>query len=438
MRRALCIARREYLASVKTKGFIVGLFLAPLLMSGGLIAVVALRGQVDVTDKRIVVLDRSGLLAAVLRQAAEQRNATEVRDAPSGKKLRPAYQIEAIPASEAGTPRQRLELSEQVRRGALHAFVEIGPAVLHPGTNQELARVHYYAKGAALDEVRRWLERPLNDELRRLRLVELAVDTSRTEELFRWTAVEGMGLVSVDPETGQPVAARKSSEIEAIAAPMAGIVLMWMILMMGASPLLGAVMEEKNQRIAEVLLGCATPFELMLGKLLGSLGVALTGSAFYLGGGMLTLVQMGAVGFFPFHLLPWFLVYVVLAILMLGGNSVALGAACSDTRDAQSFALPSMLPLLIPMFLIGPVMKEPHSGFATVASFVPPFTPILMLLRQSLPAGVPAWQPWVGLLGMLTFAGLTVFAAARVFRVGLLMQGKAPRFRELVRWAIRG
>ena len=71
-------------------------------------------------------------------------------------------------------------------------------------------------------------------------------------------------------------------------------------------------------------------------------------------------------------------------------------------------------------------------------SLIPPFTPMLMLLRQAMPGGVPAWQPWVGLAGVLVFALATVWAASRIFRVGILMQGKPPKLAELARWAIRG
>jgi len=438
MRKTLLIAKREYLASVKTKGFIIGLLLAPVLMCGGLIAVVVFRGQVDVRDKRIVLVDRSGLLAPALAQAAEKRNADEVHDSKTGKKVKPAYLIESADPQAGDLPAQLLALSERVRNGELHAFIEIGPEVLHPGTNREPARVRYHAKGAALDDIRRWVERPLNDELRRQRLAAAGIEEAQVQGLFNWVAVEGMGLVTADPNTGEPVEARKSSEVEVIAVPMISVVLMWIMIMMGASPLLGAVMEEKVQRIAEVLLGGAAPFEIMLGKLLGSLGVALTGSVVYLMGTILVLLQLGAIGFFPFHLLPWFLAYVVLAILLVGGNALALGAACNDARDAQNLTMPSILPLLIPMFLLGPVLQEPHSTFATAASLFPPFTPILMMLRQSLPAGVPAWQPWIGLLSVIVFTGVLVYAASRVFRVGLLMQGKPPRLKEILRWAIRG
>jgi ABC-2 type transport system permease protein len=438
MRRALCIAQREYLASVKTKGFLIGLLIAPLLMFGSGIAMVFLRHEVDVSDKRVAVLDRSGRLADALAQTAASRNAAEVVDAQTGKKVKPAYLLDPVTPVADQLPAQRLALSERIRRGELHAFVEIGPEIVQPGTNPANARITYHAKAAALDDLRRWLESPINNELRRLRLAEAGIEEARVTNLFRWHGVEAMGLVAAHGDTGEVEQARRSSEIEAVAVPLVSVVLTFMMVMMGASPLLGTVMEEKGLRVTEVLLGCATPFEMMLGKLLGSVGVALTGAAFYLGATAFVLLQLGAFGFFPLGLVPWFLLYVALAILMVGALSAALGSTCNDAKDAQNLALPALLPVILPMFILGPVLKEPHSTFAVWTSFVPPFTPMLMLLRQSSPGGVPFWQPLVGLAGMLLFAWVAVFAAARVFRIGLLMQGKAPGLGTILRWAIRG
>ena len=140
----------------------------------------------------------------------------------------------------------------------------------------------------------------------------------------------------------------------------------------------------------------------------------------------------------PYHIFPWFFAYLLGAIFLFGALFAAVGSVCNDPKDAQMLQLPAMLPLIIPMFLLGPLLKEPHSPMAVVLSLVPPFTPMLMLLRLSTPSGVPSWQPWVGLVGVIAFGALSVWAGGRIFRVGILMQGKPPRLADLIRWAFRG
>jgi ABC-2 type transport system permease protein len=84
-------------------------------------------------------------------------------------------------------------------------------------------------------------------------------------------------------------------------------------------------------------------------------------------------------------------------------------------------------------------MQQPNGAISTALSLFPPFTPMLMLLRQAMPGGgVPVWQPWVGLIAVLAFTLVMVIAAARIFRIAILMQGKTPKVSEMVRWAVRG
>ena len=214
--------------------------------------------------------------------------------------------------------------------------------------------------------------------------------------------------------------------------------ILMMLVMMGSMPLLQSVVEEKAQRIAEVLLGCASPWEIMTGKLLGGVGVTLTAMGFYLGTGFVTLGSLAASVPFPFGIIPWFVVFGITAVLMYGSLAIALGSACSDTKDAQHLQLPVMLPVMLPVILMMPVLKEPGSLFATVFSFIPPFTPLVMMLRIGSPAGVPAWQPWVALAGVLAWTALTLWLAGRIFRVGILLQGRMPKLGEIVRWGLRG
>jgi ABC-2 type transport system permease protein len=361
-----------------------------------------------------------------------------VRDERTGKIVRPAYIFQTVEPNESNPDAQRLELSNRVRSGQLDAFLEIGEQALHPGTNRAASRVAYYAKNAAMDEVRRWVGGPINEQLRKARLAEAGVDETRVKGLFDWRSVEGMGLVRQDARSGEIQPAKRHTELEAIAAPMVAMLLMVFLVMMGAGSLLNSVMEEKNQRIAEVLLGSADPFEIMLGKILGGVGVSLTGSAFYLLGGVFVVSSMGVAGYVPFHVLPWFFTFMLLNILMQGSIFAALGSLCSDPKDAQSLMLPAMLPVMIPMFLLGPILQHPNSSLAAGLSLFPLFTPVLMIFRQSTPLGVAAWQPWVGLIGVILWTLLCVWVGGRIFRVGILMQGKPPRLGQVVRWATRG
>lgn len=440
MRKILRLLKREYLAAVKTKGFIIMLILMPVLMGGSGIAMYLLRGQVDTKDKTIAVLDRSGFMAPIILDAAANRNAESVYDEETGKKVRPAYIFEVIAPEGDNLQGQRLGLSDRIRSGSLHAFLEIGPEVLHPrlGEGSQAFQISYHAKNAPVDPIRGWLNNVINNELRKRRLAESGIDESRAGEILFWIQVDPLGLVSIDQGTGEIQEARRTSEAEALLVPLILFFLMFMLVMTGAMPLLQSTFEEKLQRIAEVLLGSMTPFEFMAGKVLGGLGVALTGASVYIAGAALVLSRMGLARFIPFDIIPWFFVFLFLEIIMVGSMLAALGSACNDPKDAQNLTFPAMFPVFIPMFLIMPILQEPTSGFATWLSLFPPFTPMIMLLRKASPLGIPGWQPWAGLAGVLVFTLFSVWLGGRIFRVGILMQGGPPKLSRIIRWAFRG
>jgi ABC-type Na+ efflux pump permease subunit len=437
MRKALRLAKREYLASVKTKGFIIMLVLMPVLMGGSAIAMLLFEGKVDTKDKHVAVIDHSGIVADVILKSIEQRNAAVVFDKETGKKVQPAYIFEAIAPSQTDPQAQKLELSNRIRSGSLHAFLEIGPNVLYPQGDQSTFRIAYHARNSAMDNIRGFLNNPINTYLRSIRMTNEGVEESKVNEILTWIQVEALGLTSVDKDTGEILKARRSSEEEAFLVPFVLLMLMFMMFMMGAMPLLHTTMEEKTQRIAEVLLGCLKPTEFMAGKVIGGLGVSLTGAVFYVAGGIFFLRKIGLAAVIPYDIIPWFFIFLVLQIIMIGSLLASLGSACNDPKDAQNLTFPAMFPVMIPMFIAMPIIREPTSGFATLLSLIPPFTPMLMILRKAVPSGIPAWQPWVGLVGVLIFTCIIVWAGGRIFRVGILMQGGPPKLSKIFGWAFR-
>ena len=437
MQKILKLLRREYRASVRTKGFIIGLALAPILMSGSLIAMALFRGKVDTSDRWIAVVDHSKEVAGVILAGAEARNDEVVYDKVKGKKVKPAYVIEIVDPDTLDPVVLRLQLSDRVRSRELHAFVEIGAGVLSPQSHPDDARITYHAENAAIDEVRGWLSGQINNHLRHQRLTRAGIEEAAVGEMLAWLPVEGMGLISRDEETGQVQEAQRSSEMEAVLTPIFTMFLMFIMVMMGAVPLLNAVMEEKTQRIAEVILGSMRPFQFMMGKLLGGVAVSLTGLSVYAVLGAIVVVRLDVADKLPLHVLPWIYAYAVLMIFMLGGGLAALGAVCNDAKDAQNLTMPAILPVMIPMFLLVPIIESPNSTFATALSLFPPFTPMLMLLRMSALEGIPTWQPWVGLLGVFLFALISVWLGGRIFRIAILLQGQPPKLGLMLRWAFR-
>ena len=121
---------------------------------------------------------------------------------------------------------------------------------------------------------------------------------------------------------------------------------------------------------------------------------------------------------------------------MFGSIFSAIGAACSEIRDAQGLMTPVMLMVIIPMLCMGPVIKNPSSMFSQLISLFPPATPLLMFVRIAVPPGPPLWEILLGVVLSVAFAIGCVWAAGKVFRIGILSQGQPASFRNLVQWVI--
>ncbi|MCP4311006.1 MAG: ABC transporter permease [Bacteroidetes bacterium] len=437
MRKILILFKREYRAAVRTKSFIISLLLIPIMMGGGIAAMIIMENKVDTDDKHFTVIDHTGELEGYLQNAVEKRNNTGIIHERSGEQTDPAFIIEFQEPAREDTIGQQLTLSNRVKSAELYAFIEIGPGFIHGNGDGSGAYLKYYSEHSFNDPYRRWFSDKLNKHAQLLRATELNLDDEQTRHLTKWIGVSGMGLVTVDKKTGEQQEAVQSNEAESFLVPYVMMILMFMLVMMGAIPQLTAVMEEKNEKIAEVLLGSITPFQFMIGKVLGGIGVSLTTATIYVAAGVFTLSYVGMPSLIPYDVLPWFFVFAALFILMVGSGMAALGATCNDSKDASSLAFPGILPAIIPMFLMMPVIQDPGGAFATTMSLIPIFTPTLMVVRMATTVTIPLWQPIVGLIGVILFTWFTVWVGARVFRTAILIQGQKPTIATLLKYAFK-
>ena len=440
MRKMLVVAAREYLAAVRSKAFIVTLVAMPVLWGGSVAVQVLLHEKVDTADKRIAVLDRTGKLYDAITEAGEQRNTHEIfkGEGDSRRQVKPRFLLERIdPAAAGEPPESTLKLSDRVRHQEIFAFVEIGPDVLAADASPGRPGIAYHSDSPTYDDFRHWFVPVLSNQISEFRATEAGLELATVRRVIQPVPIENLGLASRDA-AGNIAEAEKINELASLFVPMGMMMLMFVAVFVGASPLLQNVLEEKMVRIAEVLLGSIQPFPLMMGKLIGTVGVSLTIVSVYMIGGYYALDRAGYAKFFPVHLIVWFILFQSLAVLMYGSIFSAIGAAVSDLKEAQSTMLPVMIIAMSPMFVWINVVKEPSSTFSLALSLFPPATPMLMLMRQAVPPGIPIWQPLVGVVLVLLTTIACVYASGRIFRVGILMQGKGANFGQMLRWVFRG
>ena len=434
MPKALVVAASEFSSFVRTRAFLVSVLLLPLLMFGVGAMQHALEKRVDTTPRHFAVLDHSGSLYTPIAEKAVLWNA---KAAPAGTApVGPRFEPDQVTAGSRAPDELRLELSERVRRGDLYAFVEIPARALDPEAEAE-GRVLYYSDNPTNDDLRRWLGEVLNDEIRSRRYSGAGVNPALVARLERRVRTENLGLFERGAD-GRIRPAEKVDEIKTQVLPIIFMMLLFLPVMTGAPHLLNSVIEEKMSRISEVLLGAVTPFELMMGKLLGSVAVSILLALLYVGGGLLLAGRFGYAGAVPPMLFACFLLFLVLAMLFFGSLYIAVGAACNELKDAQSLMMPILLLTMLPMFTFTAVMRSPASSFSVGMSLFPPSAPFLMLLRMGMHPSPPAWQVGLSivLLGAATLG--CVFAAGRIFRVGVLSQGKSASFGQMLRWLLAG
>lgn len=226
-------------------------------------------------------------------------------------------------------------------------------------------------------------------------------------------------------------------------APVVFVYLLWVSIFSIVQMLLTNTVEEKSNRIIEVLLSSVTPLQLMTGKILGiaatGLTIVLSWVFFFVIGlkfvpgwlGMNDIPDLSILISDPTYLVS-FVGYFLLGYMLYAAILVGIGSVCNSIKEAQNLFTPIMVLLFLPLAAMVPVGKDPNGTLATVLSFIPPFTPFVMMNRA---AGPPAaWEYLVTTILLVASIAVAFWAAAKIFRIGVLMTGKAPKPTEILRW----
>jgi len=285
----------------------------------------------------------------------------------------------------------------------------------------------FFVRGKLDDRMEDEIKRGMADAIVAARVRSSGLDRNLVESLTRVGRIRSV-TVTAEGEA-------KTNEVFNVMMPAGFMVLLLGSVLMSGTNLLTTTVEEKANRVVEVLLSAVSPMELMLGKILGQMAVGFVVLLLYAGLGLAALVSFAMVGLLDPKLLLFLLIFYVLSYFTIASLMAAVGSAVNEMREAQNLNMPVMLLIMIPWILWLPISRDPGSMFATVLSFIPPVGNFVMLLRMTSTAPPPMWQTWLCVVVGIAGAYGAVWFAAKIFRIGLLMFGKPPSLGTLIRWA---
>lgn len=432
MSKILAVIRREFVERVRTRAFIISTLLLPIFIVVMAVAPALLMRSGDRTT-RVAVVDGSsaGLGDVIARQLREEK---------LGSSAAARYEITLFPAKDkVEVVRKRLigETGFANKDGgkSWDGLLVVGDASLTDGS------VEYLGNNVGSVDSMRQLQNSLTRILTTVRLGKSGIDAALVSR-----ALSSARLKTTKVTEGKLT--DQSGEASFLIAYLMGFMLYMSIVIYGQQTMT-SVVEEKSSRIMEVLVSSLTPFQMLLGKVVGVGSAGLAQMAIW--GGTVFLITSQRVRLaglfgvsadslqaFPIptmapDLLAIFLLYFALGFLLYGALYAAIGAMCNTVQETQQYAVLVTMLIMIGFFSVFALIKDPTGGVGVTMSFIPFFAPFLMPVRWSL-ASVPPGELGLSLLLMAIALLACVWLAARIYRTGILMFGKKPSWSELFRW----
>ncbi len=433
MRKILSVIKREYIQIVRTKGFIIGTVLGPVFMIA-LIVVPIIVSSVSVEKQETIgVVDLTNEIFMELDKKLDHKD----------YRLKDGFRRYVLEKFEpyTGTEELRHELRERVLKKELSAYIYIPEDVLEIGARESAVResepeqekVEYVSDHTTDFEKLRALNGALNNVVIEKRLKREGLDPQKVAQYIKRVEL-------------QPIKITKKGEEEDTGGTfMISYILaliIYMAILIYGQVIMRGVIEEKSSRVVEVVLSSLKPFQLMMGKILGIGAVGLTqfsiwtlfgiGASVY-GTSFIPAGANFAMPSIPAHVFVYFVVFFILGYFLFGTLYAAIGSMVNSEKEAQQLVMPVTMFLIVPIMLMIFIIRAPNSSIAVFLSFIPFFAPILMFLRITVLIP-PFGQIGASIVILILTILLMIWLTAKIYRVGILMYGKRPKFAEIVRW----
>ena len=416
MKNIILIAKREFFTQVKKKSFIILTLLTPLLIIvfGG---VVSLMFQANETQMQISVIDKSGLFKDKLK---------------SDQNIRYIFSSEETEKSLI----KALETTEE-----MNAVMIIPKKDIHELENS----IEVLTNKNLSNEARKNIAGNISEIIKAEKINALGISTAQIEDLNKGVNLHVVNILEKEKKQDSFLVGVKSG---------LSIFLMYCIftfIMMYGIRVMRSVLEEKNNRVVEILISSVKPFELMMGKILGVTGVALVqfgvwvvmifASVMTLGSSNVGMVSgvaevqmvLSALSQINYGLILFvFVIYFLLGYLFYSAMYAAIGSAVDNETETQQFTLFAILPMMLGFYGSITIMNNPDGPMSFWLSMIPFTSPIAMLAR--IPFDVPVWELVLSIVILLVSTLGMVFIASKIYRVGILMYGNKVTLKELWKW----
>ncbi len=440
MRKTLTVAWREFRHTAMTKAFLFGAIVMPILMMGLFIVVAPLladSNDTPLTGTIIVVAPDD-----VTKKIQEQITKTPDTLLKITDQLPTSFQTELITSAMkpptatvdltiVSASENELEtLKNEIRNGTYNGLIVVPESLLENQESEE--RLEVFIPSNFSPNHTELLTAATSRSVVDVRLQRLGHQPDDIYALVQRPRITATRL----SEDGREA---KDNEIARRIIPMAFMMLLWIATFTSGNYLLTTTIEEKGNKVMEVLLSAISPMQLLGGKILGQAGVSAVILGMYGSAAFAGLLTFALLDIIPIWHLLLFGFFFIIAYFMVATIMAAVGSAVSELRDAQSLMGPIMLILIIPMVLWPVLAEHPNGIIATVTSFTPPLLPFIMILRiTSSTEPVAIWQILLSMGISIGSVLLMVWMCSRIFRIGILMQGKPPSILQLVKWIRQG